>query len=294
MSASPERFRPDLGVQVCMVVVLLLEAAVTLAFVAGLVWLTLFVADGWSVAFAILLFAAVGARAAPKRRRQRGRGVRPADRDRVRARVERLCVVGDIREPAVSVVGDRVPQSWTLAVPWRAPTLYVTTGLLDALDPDALEAVLAHELSHIAQRDALVMTIAAAPGIWVLRGVTQAWREQRVRWFLGLPFWALLAVVAAPFAVLARLLSRFRELAADAGAARLTGSPAAVSAALVTLSEDLAKRRSTDLRAAAPAVLNILPLRPSPGVARLWATHPPLDARLAALARMEARLQAVG
>jgi heat shock protein HtpX len=292
MRASSERFRPGVGLQVCMVVVLLLEAAVTLAFVAGLVWLTLFVADGWSVAFAILLFAAVGARAAPKRRRQRGRGVRPADRNSVRARVERLCVVGDIREPTVSVVGDRVPQSWTLALPWRAPKVFVTTGLLDALDGDELEAVLAHELSHIAQRDALVMTIAAAPGIWVLRGVTHAWREQPFRALVGLPAWGMLAVVAAPFALLARLLSRVRERAADEGAARLTGSPAAVSAALVTLSEDLAKRRSTDLRAAAPAVLNILPLRPAHGVARLWATHPPLDARLEALARMEARLQA--
>jgi heat shock protein HtpX len=87
------------------------------------------------------------------------------------------------------------------------------------------------------------------------------------------------------------VLSRVRERAADEGAARLTGSPAAVSAALVALSERLAKRRRTDLRAAVPAELNIVPLRPAHGIARLWATHPPLDARLAALERMEARLQ---
>jgi heat shock protein HtpX len=205
--------------------------------------------------------------------------------------VERLCVIGDIREPAVSIVGDRVPQSWTLAVPWRAPTLYVTTGLLDALDADELEAVLAHELSHVAHRDALVMTIAAAPGIWVLRGVTHGWRDEPFRALFALPALALLAAVAAPFALVARVLSRVRERAADEGAARLTGSPAAVSAALVALSDRLAKRRRTDLRAAVPAELNIVPLRPAHGIARLWATHPPLDARLAALERMEARLQ---
>jgi hypothetical protein len=92
----------------------------------------------------------------------------------------------------------------------------------------------------------------------------------------------LLAIPAVPFALLARVLSRLRERAADAGAARLTGSPAAVAAALVALSEHLAQRRPVDLRAAAPAVLNILPLRPAHGIARLWATHPPLAARLRA------------
>jgi heat shock protein HtpX len=286
----PERFRPDLRLQVCMAIVLLLEAVVTVAVVGGLVWLV-FVANGWSIALFISMFAFLGATTAPKQPRRRGRGVRPADRDRVRARVERLCVIGDIPEPAVSVVGTRVAQSWTLAVPWRAPTVFVTTGLLDALDGDELEAVLAHELSHIAHRDAIVMTIAAAPGIWVLRGVAYSWREDRFRTVLCFPAWVLLGAFAVPSALIARVLSRVRERAADAGAARLTGSPAAVSAALVALSEDLGTRRATDLRATAPAVLNILPAKPAHGIARLWATHPPLDARLAALERMEARLQ---
>jgi heat shock protein HtpX len=101
----------------------------------------------------------------------------------------------------------------------------------------------------------------------------------------------LLAIPGLPFALIARVLSRLREHAADAGAARMTGSPAAVAAALVALAEDLAGGRRVDLRAAAPSVLNILPLRPAHGIARLWATHPPLERRLAALERMEARLQ---
>ena len=292
MAARRGLFPPDPRLQVCMAVVLALVAAVTTAAVAALVWLTVFVHDGWSVAWFIVMFALLGAGATAKGRRRRGRGVAPADRARVEALVERLCTVGDIRPPGVSVENDRLPQSWTVAVPWHAPRVSVTTGLLDRLDDRQLAAVLGHELSHIAQRDALVMTMAAAPGLWILRGTRRMWDEDRFRAALGLPILALLALLAAPWALLARVLSRYRELAADAGAARLTGSPAAVAAALVALSDDASRRRRKDLRAAAaPAVLNIVPLRPARGLARLWATHPPLKRRLAALERMKARLQ---
>jgi heat shock protein HtpX len=172
----------------------------------------------------------------------------------------------------------------------------VTTGLHDLVDDRKLEAVVAHELGHIVHRDALVMTIAAVPGIRILHGLRYRYRQQRrsedpSRPYLSVPAGVLLAIPAVPFAVIARVLSRLRERSADEGAARLTGAPAAVAAALVALSEDLAGARRVDVRAAAPSVLNILPLRPAHGIARLWATHPPLERRLAALERMEARLQ---
>jgi heat shock protein HtpX len=219
--------------------------------------------------------------------------VRPADRDRVAASVQRLCVVRDIPAPRVSVREHPLPQSWTLAVPWRPLRLSVTTGMLDLLGDRELAAVVAHELGHVAQRDALATTIAAAPGIWVLGGLRDVWRRTRrdepVCAYVAIPYGQVFAIPALPFALIARVLSRFRERAADEAAARLT--PAAVSAALVALSEDLARRRGTDLRAAAPAVLNILPLRPAHGPARIWATHPPLKRRLAALERLEARLE---
>src|SRR3954468_2457751 len=175
-----ERFRPDLGLQVCMAVVLLLEAVVTVAVVAGLVWLTLFADRGYAVTIAIVALALFGALAATDsgRRRHRGRDVKPHDRNRVLHIAERLCVVGDIAEPRVSVRESPLPQSFTVAVPWAEPRVFVTTGLLDLLHDRELEAVVAHELSHIAHRDAFVMTVAAAPGLWVLRGLRYTFREQ--------------------------------------------------------------------------------------------------------------------
>ncbi len=277
-----------------MAIVLLLDVALTLGLAAGLLVLTFLTDRGWAFAAFGLFLAFVGARGVTRdvRARHRGRDVTAADRRRVAAAAERLCVVGDIDEPRVAVREHPVPQSWTVAVPWQTPRVFVTTGLLDLLDDRELAAVVAHELGHIAHHDALVMTMAAAPGEWVLRGLRETWRTTRhdepVRAWLGAPFGVVFAIPALPFALLARVLSRFRERAADEAAARLTGSPAAVSAALVALSGDLAR---IDLRAAAPAVLNILPRRPAHGIARLWATHPPLERRLAALERMEARLQ---
>src|SRR3954452_17010567 len=126
-----DRFRPDLGLQACMAVVLLLEAAVTVALAAGLVWLTLFSDRGSAVTAMLALFALLGAAAATDtgRRRHRGRDVTTRDRERVRRIAERLCVVGDVAEPRVSVRENPAPESWTVAVPWGTPRIFVTTGL---------------------------------------------------------------------------------------------------------------------------------------------------------------------
>lgn len=116
-----------------------------------------------------------------------------------------------------------------------------------------------------------------------------------VRVFAGVVVFTLLfSWIILPFALLARLLSRYRELAADAGAARLIGSPAALSSALTSLTDDLVTRRRRDLRAAATRdLLQILPARDPRGLRRLWATHPPLRRRLRALDRLESELQRV-
>src|SRR4051812_1536581 len=223
-----DRFRPDLGLQACMAVVLLLEAAVTVALAAGRVWLPLFSDRGYAVTAMLVLFALLGAAGATDtgRRRHRGRDVTTRDRERVRRIAERLCVVGDVAEPRVSVRENPLPESWTVAA-WGTPRIFVTTGLLDLLDDRTLEAVVAHELSHIAHHDALVMTIAAAPGIWILGGLRYAFREERrrepFRAYASIPAGVGVAIPALPFALLARVLSRLRERAAVARAARLTG-----------------------------------------------------------------------
>jgi Zn-dependent protease with chaperone function len=198
-----ERIRPDLGLQLCMAVALLLEAAVTVALAAGLVWVTLFVDRGYAVTFAVAIVALLGAVAATdtgRRRRHRGRDVTTRDRERVRRIAERLCAVGDIAAPRVAVRENPLSQSWTVAVPWGTPRIFVTTGLLDLLDDRRLEAVVAHELSHIAHHDALVMTIAALPGDWVLRGLRQTFRRERrddpLRAYASIPVAVLLAIPA--------------------------------------------------------------------------------------------------
>jgi heat shock protein HtpX len=291
-------FPPDRGLQARMLVVIVLDATLALALAAGLIYLTLFVPYGWSLTVWPVVLIAVGVSAFARASRQRrGTGRAPTPRDAARARhaLQRLCVIGDLPEPRVKVVRDRMAQSWTVATPRRRPRVFVTTALLDVLDEGGLEAVLAHELGHIAHRDALVMSLAAAPGIWLLRGIRRTWEQAReddelsvvVLVALLLP----LALVAALFPFLARILSRARELAADATAARLAGSPAAVAAALAALSDDVRRKRRNRKAGAAPDELTIVPLRPARGIARMWAPHPPLERRIAALERMETRLQ---
>jgi len=186
------------------------------------------------------------------------------------------------------------PLSWTTALPRRRPRIHVTRALLLELDDPQLEAVLAHEISHIANRDAVVMTVLAAPGIYVLRGLRLSLRDAPWRGKPGIVmFIGIYAVPAGLSAALARIVSRHRELAADRGAATLTGSPSVLTAALLRLSGELAGIPQRDLRAvAARDLLHVVPVRPEHGIRRLWATHPKLATRLRELERLERRLQA--
>jgi Zn-dependent protease with chaperone function len=93
--------------------------------------------------------------------------------------LERLCQLADLPPPALTVRDDLVPLSWTTALPQRR--VYVTTGLLDRLGPRELDAVLAHELSHLANRDALVMSVVATPGLAVLRASAKPGRAGAYR-----------------------------------------------------------------------------------------------------------------
>lgn len=198
--------------------------------------------------------------------------------------VDRLCVVADMPRPEIVIADQPQPNSWVVHQPGRTPRLVLTTALRDLLTTEELTAVLGHELSHIANRDALVMTVVGTPGSIMMRAGSA-----------GAGFVALIGMFAHGAAA---LLSRYRELAADAGSAALTGRPSALASALLKVSGSLVQVPSQDLReaaklnafnlvAVAPERRRYSPVRIFPWLARLSATHPPLQTRLDALYALE-------
>jgi heat shock protein HtpX len=243
-----------------------------------------------------LALAAVAGTVAIVRERERsvrGREVDAGEAPGLHAVVERLCVLADLPKPRIVVEPERQPNSWVVAVGRDHTRLHLTQGLIERLDPHELEAVIAHELAHVAHRDATVMTVIGGPGAVLLGGGVRILRGGGL-WFVsvgGIVAIALGWVTSAG----TRALSRYREFAADAGAAALTGNPAALASALVKVSDGLGALPVTDLRvAAARDAFHLLPVgreRAGRMIPPLPPTHPSLRARIARLERLEARLQ---
>lgn len=285
-----------------MVAALLVNVALLLAGMTAMVRTVLLDEHPWIVAVLFLLVVLAGvATGSTARRRRRGRP--EIDRrhgERVGGAVRRLCLVGDLPQPAVRIVASTLPLSWTTSVPRRRARLHVTTELIDRLPERELEAVVGHELSHLAHHDALAMTVLAGPAIAILRGLRAGWEGlegdttylQKLVAATGIQL--LLVPPALVVVGVSRIVSRHRELAADRGAAMLTGSPAAVASALLGVSGQLEHASRADLRSVASRdPLHLLPAvqREPRGLRRLWATHPRLDKRVAQLERMESALQ---
>jgi heat shock protein HtpX len=214
------------------------------------------------------------------------RVLRPGEEQALQGVVDRLCVAADLTCPEIVVDRERQPNSWIVDAPGRPPRLHVTRGLLELLEPAELEAVIAHELSHVANRDAAVMTVVALPGAAMREGAARA------GWMVG----PLIPGKVAGYAIgnVARVgssaLSRHRELAADAGAVALTGRPSALASALMKVSGALRALPREDLRAAAARdALHLVAVddEAGRGLGRLWATHPTVAHRVAALERLE-------
>jgi heat shock protein HtpX len=212
----------------------------------------------------------------------------PGEEPALQGVVDRLCVVADLARPEIAVHDERRPNSWIVDAPGRPARLHVTRGLLDLLDPDELEAVVAHELCHVVHRDATVMTVVGLPVEAMLRAPE---RSQWGWWPLGAG-----ALLSAAIAFVARFgstaLSRYRELTADAGAARLTGRPSALASALRKIAGDRTPVPEEDLRAVARrAALHVVAVDEPVRLRRLHGrTHPSVEKRIAALERLEHRL----
>jgi len=211
-----------------------------------------------------------------------GRVLTEVDDPELLETVDRLCAIADIARPEVRLVNQRQPNSWVVQYRASSPRLYLTSALVELLSTEELNAVIAHELSHIANRDALVMSIVGMPSAIMRRSTAGG---------LGAMFVVMIGVVAEAGTT---TLSRYRELAADAGSAAITGHPSALASALMKVSDGLTRVPSKDLReAAALNSFNLVAVVPHGGkrrhpiAARVFASHPPLQARLDALHALE-------
>lgn len=232
-------------------------------------------------------------------RAMRAREVSPEEAPELHGMIDRLCALADMPKPRVGISDLAVPNAFATGRSPDRAVVCVTTGILQTLDAEELEAVLAHELSHVAHRDVLVMTVASSAGIaaGLLMRFAQFGGMGRSRNSSSLP--AVLVAVVVSLVVYAvsylllRLLSRYRELSADRAGAYLTLKPGALASALQKISGEAAATPRRDLRAgsaaSAASALCIVPALGG-GLSGLVATHPPLQQRLEQLARIQAEL----
>ena len=288
----PTSFGKDTGLQVRMALTFFLLGALYVVFGAvliaalksavpviiilvGLAALQLFTSDK-------LALAAMG-----------GRVVSVEEAKQLHAMVERLCIQADLPKPRVAVANIAMPNAFALGRSPKNATVCVTTGIMELLSPAELEGVIAHELTHIANRDVMVMTLAsffATIAAYIVQfgflfGGTSNDDDD------GPSAMVLILVSLVVYFVsflLMQALSRYREFAADRGAALITGRPSALASALQKISGGMAQIPKQDLRSASE--LQAFFIFPT-SVGGLFATHPPMEKRIAALERLESQLQ---
>ena len=279
-----------LGLVYAILIAVLIAAgagAVTIAIVAaGLFALQLFTSDK------IALYS-MGAREVAPNESEEARTLH--------AIVERLCIQANLPKPRVAIAQTPMPNAFALGRSPKSATVCATTGILQLLTPSELEAVLGHEITHVINRDVVVMTVASFFAS-IAAFITQ-WG-----FFFGGGFGGnrdnnnnngfifVILISAAVYVVsflLLQALSRYREFAADRGSAILTGRPSALISALMKIDSGMDRIPQRDLRAAPGelAAFYIFPPKAKQAVTTLFSTHPPLDARIARLQRLEAQLQ---
>jgi heat shock protein HtpX len=294
--ARPTSFGKDTGLQLRMTLTLFLlglvyavlvgaviasRATFLLVLVAGMFLLQVFASDK-------LALHAMGARE-----------VSPQEAPQLHAMVERLCVQANLPKPRIAVANTRMPNAFAIGRSPKKATVCATTGIMELLSPAELEGVMAHELTHVQNRDVMVMTIAS------FFATVAAYIVQFGFFFGGggmggndddspsMAVVILLSVVVYVISfLLLQALSRYREFAADRGAAVITGRPSALSAALMKISGAMERIPQRDLRASEElAAFYIFPPHAKQSLMNLFSTHPPMEKRIAALSRLEAQLQ---
>jgi heat shock protein HtpX len=301
MTSRHTAFGRDTGLQVRMTVTLFLLGLVYAVLVAALLasgvnGALIAVIAGGMFLFQLfasdkLALAAMGARV-----------VTPAQAPQLHALIDRLCVQADLPKPRIAVADTEMPNAFAIGRSPKTATVCATTGIMELLSPAELEGVMAHELTHVQNRDVMVMTVAS------FFAVVASYIVQFGFFFGGgyggygdddddggpgiLALVAISAIVYAISFLLMQALSRYREFSADRGSAVITGRPSALASALIKISGGMARIPQQDLRAAGELkAFYIFPASTKSSIANLFATHPPLEQRLAALERLEGQLQ---
>jgi heat shock protein HtpX len=222
--------------------------------------------------------------------------VSPADEPELHGIVERLCVQADLPKPRVCVMETSMPNAFAMGRSRKSTTVCATRGILELLPAAELEGVMAHELTHVINRDVMVMTLASffaslASLILQFSFFFGGGGDRDEEEGIFIVVIASILVYAVSFFLL-RALSRYREFAADRGGAVLTGRPSALASALIRISGTMERVPSRDLRAAeGMSAFFIISPRAKRSLMNVFADHPPLEQRLAALERLEGQLQ---
>ncbi len=215
------------------------------------------------------------------------------------ALIARLAQIADLPKPRVAIMEVMTPNAFATGRSPKNAVIAVTRGILQLLEPQELEAVLGHEMTHIKNRDMMVLTYASLfasvasfivqIGMWTGFGLGDDDDNN------GGPAIVIFLVSAAVWAisfVLLRSLSRYREYAADRGSVLLTGSPATMRSALLKVSGTIQRIPSTDLRAAQSMNAFFIVPNVKQSVTELFSTHPSLEHRLARLEALERNMNA--
>ena len=250
---------------------------IMVVFCAGLLLAQLFLSDK-------IALASMGAKV-----------VTPEQAPGLHAMIEKLCIQADLPKPRIAVADTPVPNAFAMGRSKKSAVVCATTGIMNTLTPTELEGVMAHELSHVKNRDVLIMTMASffaslasmiAQFAFFFGGSDDDTPAGLVVFLVS-----MLVYVISFFLMLA--LSRYREFSADRGAALITGRPSALASALQKISAQMQKTPQQDLRAAESMnAFFIVPASVKGSIKTIFMTHPPMEKRIERLAEYERQLQA--
>ncbi|MDQ1685261.1 MAG: heat shock protein HtpX [Frankiaceae bacterium] len=302
-TSSRKRFRSDPQLVARMGITMFLIGALYVGVVAALI------ASGINLVFVIviaggLLFAQYYFSDKMALYGMGGHIVTPEEAPELHGIVDRLCALSDMPKPRVAIADTDIPNAFATGRNPKHAVICATTGIMRRLEPQELEGVLSHELSHVAHRDVAVMTFASFLGM-VAGFVTRmalysgfygggGYDDDDDNNGVALFFIVLLVsiLVYALSFILTRTLSRYRELSADRSGALLTGRPSALASALQKVTGDMSRIPTRDLRAAEPfnAFFFTPALANGVSISSFFSTHPTLEKRLAQLAKISAEL----